>query len=53
MQILKTVELAEKFLQNSKIFGEKMFFWKSDSRVEIPSKYPHVFILKKTRKYWD
>ncbi len=42
----KTVELAEKFIQNSKIFGEKCSFGSPDSRVEIPSKISHASFSK-------
>lgn len=40
-------ELAEKFIQNSKIFGEKCSFGSPDSRVEIPAKISHASFSKK------
>ena len=42
----KSVELAEKFIENSKIFGEKCSFGSPDSRVEIPSKISHASFSK-------
>ncbi|MFY9075961.1 PLP-dependent aspartate aminotransferase family protein [Malaciobacter mytili] len=41
-----SVELAEKFIENSKIFGEKCSFGSSDSRVEIPAKISHASFSK-------
>ena len=38
----KTLELAEKFIENTKIFGEKCSFGSPDSRVEIPAKISHA-----------
>ena len=35
-------EFAEKFIQNTKIFGEKCSFGSPDSRVEIPAKISHA-----------
>ena len=46
----KTVELAEKFIANSKIFGEKCSFGSPDSRVEIPSKISHASFSKEELK---
>lgn len=37
-----TVELAEKFIENTKIYGEKCSFGSPDSRVEIPAKISHA-----------
>jgi cystathionine beta-lyase len=42
----KSVELAEQFIQKSKIFGEKCSFGSPDSRVEIPSKISHASFSK-------
>ena len=53
MQISKSVELAEKFIENSKIFGEKCSFGSPDSRVEIPSKYLMPLFKRGVRKYWN
>lgn len=39
-------ELAEKFIENSKIFGEKCSFGSPDSRVEIPAKISHASFSK-------
>lgn len=41
-----TVELAEKFIENTKIFGEKCSFGSPDSRVEIPAKISHASFSK-------
>ena len=41
-----TVELAEKFIENTKIFGEKCSFGSPDSRVEIPAKISHATFSK-------
>ena len=41
-----SVELAEKFIENTKIFGEKCSFGSPDSRVEIPSKISHASFSK-------
>lgn len=40
-------ELAERFIQNTKIFGEKCSFGSPDSRVEIPAKISHASFSKK------
>jgi len=40
------VELAEKFIENTKIFGEKCSFGSPDSRVEIPAKISHATFSK-------
>ncbi len=42
----KSVELAEKFIKNAKIFGEKCSFGSPDSRAEIPSKISHASFSK-------
>ncbi|MDD2639948.1 MAG: PLP-dependent transferase, partial [Arcobacteraceae bacterium] len=42
----KSVELAEKFIENTKIFGEKCSFGSPDSRVEIPAKISHASFSK-------
>ncbi|MFV0291435.1 MAG: trans-sulfuration enzyme family protein [Mangrovibacterium sp.] len=42
----KTIDLAEKFIANSKIFGEKCSFGSPDSRVEIPAKISHASFSK-------
>ncbi|MFV0521550.1 MAG: trans-sulfuration enzyme family protein [Mangrovibacterium sp.] len=42
-----SVELAEIFIENTKIFGEKCSFGSADSRVEIPSKISHASFSKK------
>ncbi|RXJ98852.1 cystathionine gamma-synthase [Arcobacter sp. CECT 8986] len=41
-----TQELAEKFIENTKIFGEKCSFGSPDSRVEIPAKISHASFSK-------
>lgn len=41
-----SVELAEKFIENTKIFGEKCSFGSPDSRVEIPAKISHASFSK-------
>ncbi len=41
-----SVELAEKFIQNAKLFGEKCSFGSPDSRVEIPAKISHASFSK-------
>ena len=41
-----SIELAEKFIENSKIFGEKCSFGSPDSRVEIPAKISHASFTK-------
>ena len=46
----KSVELAEKFIENAKIFGEKCSFGSADSRVEIPSKISHASFSKEELK---
>ena len=42
----KTLQLAEKFIENTKIFGEKCSFGSPDSRVEIPAKISHASFSK-------
>ena len=42
----RTLELAEKFIENTKIFGEKCSFGSPDSRVEIPAKISHASFSK-------
>ncbi len=42
----KNLELAEKFIENTKIFGEKCSFGSPDSRVEIPAKISHASFSK-------
>ncbi|MFV0554384.1 MAG: trans-sulfuration enzyme family protein [Mangrovibacterium sp.] len=42
----KTVELAEQFIANTQIFGEKCSFGSADSRVEIPAKISHASFTK-------
>ena len=42
----KSVEQAEKFIENTKIFGEKCSFGSPDSRVEIPAKISHASFSK-------
>ncbi|OUR72340.1 cystathionine gamma-synthase [Arcobacter sp. 31_11_sub10_T18] len=37
-----SVELAEKFIENAKLFGEKCSFGSPDSRAEIPAKISHA-----------
>lgn len=39
---LKSAEKAEQFIQNTKLFGEKVSFGTADSRLEIPSKMSHA-----------
>ena len=39
---LKSAEKAEQLIQNTKLFGEKVSFGTSDSRLEIPSKMSHA-----------
>ena len=39
---MKDMETAEKFIKNSKLFGEKASFGSPDSRVEQPSKISHA-----------
>jgi cystathionine beta-lyase len=41
-----SVELAEKFIEKTKIFGEKCSFGSPDSRVEIPAKISHASFSK-------
>ncbi|MGB6328498.1 MAG: PLP-dependent aspartate aminotransferase family protein [Halarcobacter sp.] len=41
-----SVELAEKFIENTKIFGEKCSFGSPDSRIEIPAKISHATFSK-------
>ncbi|WP_024953901.1 trans-sulfuration enzyme family protein [Sulfurospirillum arcachonense] len=41
-----SVELAEQFIENTKIFGEKCSFGSPDSRVEIPAKISHATFSK-------
>ncbi|RBQ32143.1 cystathionine gamma-synthase [Arcobacter sp. FW59] len=45
-----SVELAERFIENSKIFGEKCSFGSPDSRVEIPAKISHASFSKEELK---
>lgn len=42
----KSVELAEKFIEDTKIFGEKCSFGSPDSRIEIPAKISHASFSK-------
>ncbi len=42
----KSVELAEKFIEKTKIFGEKCSFGSPDSRIEIPAKISHATFSK-------
>ncbi len=42
----ESLELAEKFIENTKIFGEKCSFGSPDSRVEIPAKISHASFSK-------
>ena len=42
----KSLELAEKFIKNTKIFGEKCSFGSADSRAEIPAKISHASFSK-------
>ena len=41
-----SIELAEKFIEDTKIFGEKCSFGSPDSRVEIPAKISHATFSK-------
>jgi len=41
-----SVELAEKFIEDTKIFGEKCSFGSPDSRIEIPAKISHASFSK-------
>ena len=41
-----SVELAESFIENTKLFGEKCSFGSPDSRVEIPAKISHASFSK-------
>jgi len=41
-----TIELAEKFIEKTKIFGEKCSFGSPDSRIEIPAKISHATFSK-------
>jgi cystathionine beta-lyase len=41
-----SVKLAEKFIEDTKIFGEKCSFGSPDSRVEIPAKISHATFSK-------
>ena len=43
----KSLKLAEKFIENSKIFSEKCSFGSPDSRAEIPAKISHASFSKK------
>ena len=42
----ESAQLAEKFIENTKIFGEKCSFGSPDSRVEIPAKISHASFSK-------
>lgn len=42
--------LAEQFIKNTKIFGEKCSFGSADSRVEIPAKISHAAFSKEELK---
>ena len=42
----ESLELAEKFIENTKIFGEKCSFGSPDSRIEIPAKISHATFSK-------
>ncbi len=42
----KSEKLAEQFIANTKIFGEKCSFGSADSRVEIPAKISHASFSK-------
>jgi len=42
----KSVELAEQFIEKTKIFGEKCSFGSPDSRIEIPAKISHATFSK-------
>lgn len=42
----ESVELAEQFIEKTKIFGEKCSFGSPDSRVEIPAKISHASFSK-------
>ncbi len=49
-----SVELAEKFIENTKIFGEKCSFGSPDSRIEIPAKISHAtFSKERTCGNWN
>ena len=41
-----SIALAEKFIENTKLFGEKCSFGSPDSRVEIPAKISHASFSK-------
>ncbi len=41
-----SIKLAEQFIENTKIFGEKCSFGSPDSRVEIPAKISHASFSK-------
>ncbi len=41
-----SIELAEKFIEKTKIFGEKCSFGSPDSRIEIPAKISHATFSK-------
>lgn len=45
-----SIKLAEKFIENTKIFGEKCSFGSPDSRVEIPAKISHASFSKEELK---
>jgi cystathionine beta-lyase len=42
----ESVELAEQFIEKTKIFGEKCSFGSPDSRIEIPAKISHATFSK-------
>ncbi len=42
----ESLELAERFIENTKIYGEKCSFGSPDSRVEIPAKISHATFSK-------
>jgi cysteine-S-conjugate beta-lyase len=42
----KSLQLAEKFIEDTKIFGEKCSFGSPDSRIEIPAKISHASFSK-------
>ena len=39
---MDTIENAEKFVKNTKLFGEKASFGTADSRIEQPAKISHA-----------
>ncbi len=48
--VMKSEELTQKFVANTKLFGEKASFGTADSRIEVPSKISHASYSKEDLK---